>query len=36
LDKCFRCEGDEPCEYCIWEDIDQTVLSKESQCYFPY
>jgi len=37
LDECSLCQDiDGPCEKCFWEDATETVLSPNSQCYYPY
>lgn len=37
LDKCNLCQDiDGPCEICFFEDAGGTILSSESQCYYPY
>ena len=37
LEKCDMCQGiDGPCEICVWKDDAQTLLSADSQCYYPY
>lgn len=37
LDKCNLCvDVDGPCEKCSWEDAGETIISPNSQCYYPY
>jgi hypothetical protein len=36
LEKCFKCDGEEVCEKCVWSDAAETIATEESQCYYPY
>lgn len=37
LDECSLCQNiDGPCEKCFWEDAAETIISPNSQCYYPY
>ena len=36
LVKCSKCDGTSVCEECTWEDAEETILSADSYCYYPY
>ena len=36
LDKCNECDGKEMCEICRWDDPEETILSADAYCYYPY